>query len=325
MRTLKGLVVVLAICGVAALIVASRETARPRVAISSIGPSMNFAYVRIGGTVPSYPTLSTADGYLSFFIQDEGGQVRVAAYRTTVDALLARGGIPMPGDQVSLEGNIRVRDDDVTLTLNVPDALTVERADTDEVELAALDAMPTGSRTTVTAQVRDVHDLSPTLRRALLRYGDVQAQMIVPLGLTEVFGAAPELRPGQWIRVSGGVGEYRGQRQMLPARAEDIQEVTALPARTYVMRNLTKGMVGRWVAVQGTLGKLQPVKGGMLLDLRDPHGDTITVAMFDPWVSVPFSQTLRPGDTLTAQGELVLYKGQLEIQPELSADLSQVD
>src|SRR5512141_1252752 len=112
MRPLKGLLIVLAIAGVTALVLASHSSARPLTAISAVNPAMNFAYVRIEGVVLDYPLVSVADGYLSFQVQDAGGDIRVQAYRAAVESLLARLQIPMPGDNVTVEGTLRVRDEE---------------------------------------------------------------------------------------------------------------------------------------------------------------------------------------------------------------------
>jgi hypothetical protein len=321
MRILKGLVLALAIAGVLALLVAVRSTARPLIEISSITPAMNFAYVRIAGVIPGYPSLSSAGDYLSFTIQDDTGQMRVLAYRATVNALLAQGRLPMPGDRVAVEGSLRVRDDDATLTLQAPEGLEIVPAEPMSIELAALDALPIGARASLTAQVRQVRDITPALRRVTLRSGDAQAQMLLPLDLPGTFGALPVLQVGDWVHVTGGVGEYRGEREVLPARAQDIEPGASPSLALRPFDALSKNMAGQWVSVRGRVDRLQPVNGGMLLDLKDERGNALTLAMFDTWFEVPFSQTLQVDDVLIAQGELALYKGQLELQPELGVDL----
>jgi DNA/RNA endonuclease YhcR with UshA esterase domain len=321
MRIYKGLILALAIAGVAALLLAARSNARPSISISSITPAMNFAYVRIAGVVPAYPSLSSSGDYLSFTLQDASGQIRVLAYRSTLSELLAQGRIPMPGDQVSVEGSLRVRDDDVSLTVQSPAALTLQPGDISNIELAALDALPIGARAGLIAQVRQVQDVTPDLRRVTLRSGDAQTQMLLPRRLATTFGELPELWVGDWLHVTGGVGEYRGERELLPVRATDIvllDTPAALDVRP--LHALSKDLAGRWVAARGRVEKLQPVKGGMLIELADAQ-DRISVVMFDAWSTMPFSQTLRVGDRITAQGELVLYQGQLELQPELGVDV----
>ena len=321
MRIFKGLILALAIAGVAALLIAVRSNARPQIAISSITPAMNFAYVRITGVIPAYPSLSSAGDTLSFTVQDDSGQIRVSAYRSAVNELRAQGRIPMPGDRVSVEGSLRVRDDDASLTLQSPEALTIQPGEVALIELAALDALPIGSRASLTAQVREVRDITPALRRVTLRSGDAQAQMLLPVALAATFGDLPTLQVGDWVHVTGGVGEYRGEREVLPACASDIEPGVSPVLDVRPVDALTKSMAGRWVSVRGSVDDLQPVKGGMLLSLKDAQQSAITVVMFDAWFDVPFSQTLSVGDMVIAQGELALYKGQLELQPELGADL----
>ena len=321
MRIFKGLILALAIAGVAALLIAVRSNARPQIAISSITPAMNFAYVRIAGVIPAYPSLSSAGDTLSFTIQDDSGQIRVSAYRSAVNELLVQGRIPMPGDMVSVEGSLRVRDDDASLTLQSSEGLTIQPAEVSSIELSALDALPIGARASLVAQVREVRDITPALRRVTLRSGDAQAQMLLPVELATTFGDLPTLQVGDWVHVTGGVGEYRGEREVLPARASDVESGVSPVLDVRPVDALSKSMAGRWVSVQGSVDKLQPVSGGMLLSLKDAQQSVITVAMFDAWFDVPFSQTLSVGDTVIAQGELALYKGQLELQPELGADL----
>jgi DNA/RNA endonuclease YhcR with UshA esterase domain len=314
----------LAILGTGALVLASRATARPLTAISSINPAMNFAYVRLQGVVIDYPSLSTADGYLSFRLQDTtdplGGEMRVSAYRAAVETLLAQQRVPMPGDQVTVEGTLRVRDDEPSLVLNAPEALEISSPQPQTIDLAALDAMALGERACTRGQVRRLRDVSESLRIVTLRDGSAEADMLLPLGLQPLFGDAPELEVGEWISASGAVGEYRGQRQLLPVRAADIVPAFGQQPDIRPISALNRDLLGQWVAVRGQVDKLRPVNGGMLIDLRE-HEDAITVVMFDAWFGVPFSETLDIGDMLVAQGELVDYHGKLEIQPELSVDV----
>ncbi|MCL5994904.1 MAG: hypothetical protein M1546_02470, partial [Chloroflexi bacterium] len=173
MRVLKALTLLLAILGVGALILASHATARSLTALTAVNPAMNFAYVRVHGTVTAYPTLSVEDGYLTFHVQDieagSGVDLRITAYRATVQALLAQGRIPMPGDIVTVEGTLRVRDDEPSLVLNTPEALDITASGEQYIDLEALDAMALGERACTRGQVRRVRDASETLRIVTLR------------------------------------------------------------------------------------------------------------------------------------------------------------
>ncbi|MCS7061718.1 MAG: hypothetical protein RMN25_11215 [Anaerolineae bacterium] len=327
MRLLKVLTVLLAVTGVAALVLASQATARPVTLISSIAPSMNFAYVRVEGIVIDYPSLDSEREYLSFRLRDSGGEMRVAAYRSTVKALLNQSRLPMPGDQVIVEGTLRIRDDEPSLTLNVADALWLTTHEARLLDLAALDAAALGSRVTVAGQARRLRSVGDFLRVVTLRQGDAEADMLIPLSLQAVFGMPPEIAVGDWITVTGSVGEYRGRRQVLPARAD---HVFAIPARSNTVAHgfdlrpisaFNHDLVGHWVATAGQLTDIREIKQGALLEIEDETGNQISVVAFDAWFSWPFSQTVTAGDRLAVQGVLVDYKGKLEIQPQLPIDL----
>ena len=218
-----------------------------------------------------------------------------------------------------------MRDDEPSLVLNTPEALDITVSAEQHIDLDALDAMALGERACTRGQVRRVRDPSEALRIVTLRDGNAVADVLLPLNLASVFGNAPALQVGEWISVTGGVGEYRGERQLLPARVSDVAVTAAQPLDMRDISRLSKDMLGQWVSVRGEVNDLQPIEGGMLIDLVDvAEGDrpgAITVVMFDAWSGVPFSQTLQLGEVVVVQGELVDYYGQLELQPELSVDL----
>jgi len=327
MRLLKILTVLLAIAGTAALVLASQATARPLTRIAAISPSMNFAYVRVEGVVVDYPSLSPEQDYLSFRVRDASGEMRAAAYRSTVRALLDAGRLPMPGDHATVEGTLRVRDDEPSLTLNVADALTVQAADARRVDLAALDALPLGGRATVAGQARRVRAAGQSLRIITLRQGDAEADVLIPLSLRAVFGPPPEISAGDWLTVTGGVGEYRGRRQVLPASADAFAitpgdfKATAQRLDIRPIGALNRDLIGHWVATEGRLTNIREIARGALLNIEDDAGDETTIAMFDAWFTWPFSQTVTVGDRVVVQGALIDYKGKLEVQPQLPIDL----
>ncbi len=325
MRLLRWLTVALAVSGTAALVLASRSTARPLTLIASVSPAMNFAYVRVEGAVLAYPTLAREGDYLSFHVQDASGDIRVSAYRAVCAQLLTAGRIPMPGDVVAVEGTLRVRDDEPSLVLNMADGLSASRSEPRAIALAALDATPLGQRVTVAGQVREVRDVAGALRIVGLRQGNAQADLVFPLELTPVAGAPPSLAPGDWITATGGVGVYRDKRQILPTHAGMVVKHTGGddPAARLDVRPigaLDRNLVGAWVAVRGQVAGVNRIQQGAILELQDGD-DRISVAVFDAWAGVPFSETLQAGDWVIAQGEVAEYKRQLEIMPELPIDL----
>lgn len=322
MRLLKVLTLILASVGALALVLASRATARPLTQIAAMHPSMNFAYVRIEGALVGQPALSETDGYLSFRVLDPSGELRVSAYRAVVAQLLAEGRIPRPGDRVAVEGTLRIRDDEPSLVLNAAEALSIEAPPAARVRLGALGALGIGERAQAVGQVRRVRDVSDALRIITLRDGSAVVDAPVPLALP-TFGHAPALAVGDWVSVTGGVGEFRDARQLLPASGDSIVRLARPPSRPMrPIDALNDDLVGEWVEIEGRVADLRPFSAGMRVDVQDAAGATITAVVFDSaWQSLPFSATLAVGDALRAQGALTEYRGALEIVPELAIDL----
>jgi DNA/RNA endonuclease YhcR with UshA esterase domain len=318
---LKILTVVLAAAGTLALVVASRATARPLTRISAIQPAMNFAYVRVEGALSGQPALSGEDGFLSFRVLDASGELRVSAYRAVVTQLLADGRIPRPGDRVAVEGTLRVRDDEPTLILNTADALTIDTPAARPVRLAAIDALSVGERAQTAGQVRRVREASAALRIVTLRDGSALVDMPLPLDQPS-FGEPPALRVGEWVSATGGVGEFRGARQLLPASAAAIVRLPLAPRHAFrPIAALGDSLIGQWVEVEGWVHDLRPFSAGMRVDVRDAAGAAVTAVVFDSiWQALPFSSTLSIDDRIRVQGELTEYRGELEILPELAVD-----
>ena len=103
MKLIKIFIVLLALSGVVALVLASRLTARPVTAMTAIQPSMNFAYVRVSGLITQYPMVDEKHETLSFRLVDESNDIRVSVYGAVLRDLLARQQVPQPGQRIDLE------------------------------------------------------------------------------------------------------------------------------------------------------------------------------------------------------------------------------
>ncbi|GIV84523.1 MAG: hypothetical protein KatS3mg052_1530 [Candidatus Roseilinea sp.] len=133
----------------------------------------------------------------------------------------------------------------------------------------------------------------------------------------------PPLGAGQWIRVTGAVGEYRGAKQVLSSHV-DILPSDRMPSADYFrsIAELDERLLSRWVGVEGVVSDLRPFRQGMRADVTDASGASIVVVMFDSvWQHLPFSTTLSVGDRVRIEGELAEYRGQIELLPELPADV----
>ncbi|MCS7057005.1 MAG: hypothetical protein NZM18_12630 [Thermoflexales bacterium] len=322
MRLLKALTLLLAASSVIALIVASRATPRPLTTIAAVQPMMNFGYVRIEGVVVAFPSLSAQDRFLSFRVWDASGELRVSAYRAVVEELMADRRIPLPGDRVRIEGTLRIRDDEPSLILNAAEGMTIETPPAAEIRLEGLQARALGERVHLAAQVRHVRDVGGRLRIVHVRDGNATADVVLSLDLPALI-ASPPLSPGEWISITGAVGEYRGAKQVLALHVAPLSEATRPAAEHFrPIAELDDRLIGRWVGIRGVVSDLRPFRQGMRVDVTDASGASIVVVLFDSvWQRLPFSMTLDVNDRVRVEGELTEYRGRIELLPELPTDV----
>ncbi|HEC36478.1 MAG TPA: hypothetical protein ENI39_08095, partial [Anaerolineae bacterium] len=139
-RAVKAAAVVLATVGLAVLWLAATRSPVPRIQIGQASATTNMAYVQVQGWVVRGPDYYSDSGYLSFTVADDTGEIRVSAYRKEVSRLRAQGRIPALGDLVSVAGTLRVHEDGVALTVNVPEHVEVLRPEPVERELGSITA-----------------------------------------------------------------------------------------------------------------------------------------------------------------------------------------
>jgi hypothetical protein len=114
LRGLRWAALLLAVLGVLFLYLMSVRRELPRVRIGDLAPAMNFARVRVAGTVERDPYVARVGGradYLSFMLTDGSGSLRVAAYRDKAREIVDGGRVPARGSAVEVSGYVQVRSD----------------------------------------------------------------------------------------------------------------------------------------------------------------------------------------------------------------------
>lgn len=114
LRALRVGSVVLAVLGLMALYLVVTRRQLPVVRAADITPMMNFAYVRVVGTVERDAYVVERDGtvdYLSFLVDDGTGSVRVQAQRAVAQDLVGEQRVPRAGMRVDCAGSLNVQAD----------------------------------------------------------------------------------------------------------------------------------------------------------------------------------------------------------------------
>ena len=117
-RTFGLAAIAIAILGLIGLGVFATHTPIPAIKIADVQSTFNFAYVQIDGVVARGPSYNPTAQSLTFWVRDDTGELLVSSFRAATQALIAADRVPAPGDTVSLQGTLRVRDTTPSLTID---------------------------------------------------------------------------------------------------------------------------------------------------------------------------------------------------------------
>ncbi len=324
LRLLKIAAAVLAVVGLAGLWFASTRVQPPLVQIGQLGGMMNMAYLRVEGLVTRGPDYDPQGEGLSFTVNDDTGELRVAAYRADARDLIAMGRIPSVGDHVSVAGNVRVREDFTAMYINAPELLRITRPEPEEAQIGQLTPLDIGRRVRVRGQVREVRVPYAGLTLITLRDGTGDIAVAVSAALEQLTGPLQPLAVGQALEVVAAVALYGDTPQLVPASTADLValsgEVAMATARQ--IGALTSADVGRWVQVQGQVVESDPFSSGVKFTLDDGSGRVVVLLWDSVYAQVPYSATLDVGAQVKVQGAVSEYRGELEIVPEIHQDVA---
>ena len=326
-RAVKLAAVTLATLGLALLWFAATRADVPVVAIGRIDAAMNLAYVRVAGRCKDVPSYDPQTGYLSFWVKDETGEIHVASYRAETEVLMEEGRVPALGDRVAVAGTLRVRDDFHSLALSAPEELTITRAEAEPCPIGATALKEVYQRVRVRGQVRRVVTPYPGLTLVTLRDETGAVDVALSRDLLAISYVTPTVDVGRSVEVAAAVSDYRGTPQLVPASAADI---ISLPDNVSIavprfVTELSGSDVGNWITLRGSVTDVVPFSKGVKLTLDDGSGVVSVLLWQDVYGALDGgpgqSPALVPGMTMEARGELVEYKGDLELVPELPVDV----
>jgi DNA/RNA endonuclease YhcR with UshA esterase domain len=322
-RAFKVASLLVAGVGLAILLFVASRSSPPRFEIGALGGTMNWAYIGLEGIASRQPAYDPEAGSLRFWLWDGSGEIMVVAYEPQAQALLDGGLLPVMGDRVVLEGTLRAREDFRYLVVDVPEAVEVQRSM--PTDLAVGDVHP-GLRyqqVRLRGVIRD--DRTPYEGLRVLTLRDATGKIDIVLGQEMAIGGGslPGLHIGQSIQVVGAVDEYRGTAQLSVGRASDLvlldEELAVAP--TTRIAELAGDDIGHMVSVEGAVTRVDPFSAGVKCALSDGEG-TITLLLWqDLYDGLADASLLAEGATVRAQGEISEYRGEMEIVPELPADV----
>ena len=315
--------VLLATAGLAILWFAATRAQVPLVQIGQAGATMNMTYVRVQGHCTRTPSYDADREYLSFWIEDDTGEILVTAYRAETRQIIEAGRAPAPGDLVEVAGTLRVREDFLSLSINIPEQLVITRPQPVDRAIGTIGPEDQHLRVRVRGQVRSAYEPYDGLTLITVRDGTGAIPIAVSDDLVALSGTSPTLSPGQSVEAVATVSLYRDTPQLVPASVVDIvplgQPVPIAVERTIDQLSTTD--VGHLAVVRGTVVDVNPFSAGVKLTLDDTTGAIVVLL----WQSVYDGMRNGPepgiGAEVRVQGEISQYQGQLELIPELAEDV----
>ncbi len=326
-RVVKMTAILLAVVGLLGLWWLARHTDIPQVTVESASGTMNMAYVRIVGKVTRSISYDPESGYLAFWVDDGTGEVRVSSYRDVTEELVAKGHVPALGDEVRVAGTLRIREDFVALTLNVPDHLEIHRPAPTARQIDAITQLDEGDRVRVAGEVSSA--FSPYEGLTIIKVRDSTGEISVAVDdvTTLLSGPLPEVAEGQGIIVTGTVSLYKDTPQIIPASVSDIAlsevppEEAAVAQEIEHLSDLSADNEGQWVKVHGQIVLLEGFKGGVKATLDDGSATVLVLLWDSVYSELPDPAAFDVAAQVEVQGELKVYRGDLEIVPEKASDV----
>jgi DNA/RNA endonuclease YhcR with UshA esterase domain len=323
-RTFGILAIIVAVAGVALLLFFATRLPVPTVKISDITSTPNYAYAQINGMVSRGPNYNPDAQSITFWVRDDSGEIMVSAFRDQTQELIAADRVPAPGDTIALQGTLRVRDDTPSLTIDSADSVKLTRATDQAAE------RPIGSITPaddlqgviVNGVIRKIKEPYPGLKLITLRDATGAIDLALPTEFEAVFGATPPITIGQSVNVIGTVTKFEDTPQIALRRGADIAvlpEGVAL-AQFTPLHTITDADSGKWVRTQGEIAVVTPGEKNTKITLTDQDQRLTVLIWPDVWAVLPQAD-LQPGAQLNLQGEVSVFRGDLEIVPELASDL----
>ena len=323
LRVTKALALILALGGLLVLWTAATRAEPPTLPIADIKSTMNWAYVRVKGTVTRYPTYDPETGSLKFWVWDGSGDLMVTAYRTEAQVLLDAGLIPTVGDQATIEGTLRVKEDFAYLTINAPQRVTFQRPSYTEVPIGQIGLDRLYEKVTVRGMVRAVREPYTGLMILEVRDATGAIDVTIPADLVRLTGTPPAVRPGDYVQIRGAVSLYEDSLQLTLDDAGSLVLLDeAVPiAQARDIGEITAEDVGQMVGIGGRIVEVRPFSAGIKYTIEDDSGQITLLLWQDVDRAVVGREKLIVGSEIAAQGLVSEYQGELEIVPELALDV----
>lgn len=285
---------------------------------------MNYGYVRLEGTVTRGPLYDADAQALRFSVADDTGEIQAVTFGEVTKELVAQKKIPSVGDKVSVEGNLRVRDDFASLNVATANTLRLTVPNWDETNMAEIGPGDEFRYIEVHGDVREIRQ--PFQGLTLITVGDSSGELDVAISgdVEKLYGSLPPFTLGDTLRIRGIVTFFRDAPQLVLRHPKDVEklEVENTAAKVQSIAELNASQVNQRVRVMGKVTSVSRFSQGVRVALTDDTGEITLVLWQDILDRIGHEDELQKGAQVSAVGKLTRYRGDFEIQPSSPEDVS---
>lgn len=339
-RATRIAAVLLATIGLIFLYLMSINKEIPVIQIGDIEPTMNFAYVKITGTVNEDARIYEKSGRiqsLRFFIDDGTGEIPVSAYRAQAQALVQENRIPRIGDYAEVAGSLSVSADDrILLRLQSPEQLFLTQADIPHMQIGSINESTIDQLVVLEGEITRTFEPRPD-SNAPWKVVVKDETGTIPVTLWQsIYDQLPDkliLTPGTKVSVRVQIGEYRGDLQATLSYAQDIKQADESGkvsydiepvTDSYTPSQLNASMEGRQIVICGKIQSISPPPENSRAPWRIVLADgqtSVPVVFWDDQAKL-YASKLKINIDVKAKGTLSSYKGNLQVKLQKAKDIT---
>ncbi len=312
LRLLAALSLLLSVAGLVVIVSLGQAAQAPLVRISDVYGNflMNYATVRVRGRVTAIPYVDNSTGRVTmrFPVDDGTGSMMLYIYPPLSTEALRRGMVPLPGDVVDAEVQLRIRE---TFTYGIIQALSafhIERLSGEPIPVKKLSPGMADTLVRVEGTVTDIRVVGSGILLSV-DTGASRIDILIPKYMSfmdpGLYAKLAALQAGTGIRVTGVVYLYKGSSPEVVPRGPGDIELLGAPEAVEATVSELGGLEGRLVRVKAWIAGMEYVKEtrGYRLTLRDATGSGAAEAS---------RSVMERVDPFAAFSSQVLFEGRVE-------------
>ncbi|MCG2676106.1 hypothetical protein L6304_02825 [bacterium] len=329
-----------AFLGLIFLYLAVRVIKIPVVKVKDITETMNFAYIRVIGTVEGANV--TEWGALYLTVDDGTGSISAKAYGKVAEEIMRAERPPKIKDRIDVGGTLNITEGKRSLTIQTTDRVKVVPREewmgkipafkigditrSKIGELARCQGAITNIRTFTKGRTLTIDDGSGSIDVLIW---DADYEKISNKGALQI---------GREVSVQGVIGSFRDKLQIKPGSPEEIKivgakeeitvapSVVAPPAAVEIpilnIGQITKDRIGQTVGCQGVVTQYKPFAKGAMLVVSDETGRIVVVLWDDVKNQITDNRVYITGTKISVRGKLGAYREQLQLVPHRASDIT---